>query len=488
MAIVKMIPTKSAHNLIHYMLDGKAHNNEFTNERNLFIGGHNIFADYAGKANADYIDSQFYAVREIAGKKHKKTQAFHNIYSFSDEDFPPPKDDDEMKKQAKQAYKLVMGFLDEQLPKDAEFLVTIQRDGEGGKLHAHCCINSVLINGKVLDTNNLSLVNKITVKQKDKVKTKTKTAGLYERMQNYFASKFEGLTGRKYQKIERDLVNNVHASAQQIEDRQGYSWKEDLKQRIADACQDSTSLDEFKQTLADSYGVDVKEYQSSTGKIDAQNKKITRTAYTYSFVDDEGKKRKSRDFHYTKKGALRGLGTFARPQDLQVVLAQNLQQRKQAEQQEIQQLAKEYNSDDLTKVEVFQNGKTGQSFNDEQQSQSINTTTTGTTNFGKVKHVKVSERAEDYDTTEYDAETDKQNRINQQEAIRIAVEQQQRKRREAERKRKQREQELAKREQQRIEQSNQDYGRSQTTNNTPEPTRNSESIARGYESNPPELE
>lgn len=110
MAITKMIMSNSSHNLVHYILDGKAHNKKFTTERNLFVGGHNIFTDYAGKINSNYIDAQYYAVRKIAGKTDKKTQAFHNIYSFSEEDFPDTTDKKELKSRLSRLTNLLVAF------------------------------------------------------------------------------------------------------------------------------------------------------------------------------------------------------------------------------------------------------------------------------------------------------------------------------------------------------------------------------------------
>lgn len=410
MAISKIIATKSAHNLTHYILDGHAHNNQYSNARNLLVGGHNIFSDYQNRINSNYVDSQFYAVRKMAGKTSKKTQAFHNIYSFSESDFPPPKNKQDLQKQAQQAYKLVNDFLKKQLPADVQYLVGIQRDGQGGMLHAHVAINSVLINQKVLDTNNLSLLQKVD--QRSKIVSK----GLLENWQDYLTDNFKKVTGRKYERVERDLSNIVNSKAQQVENRGGYVWKEDLKNRIVEAVQNSTNLDEFKQTLQDVYGVSVKEYQSSTGKVNSQGKKIKRLAYTYMFKDDNGKQHKSRDFHITKKGAVRGLGEFTRPQDLQEVLEQNLQR----EQQQLQHL-QQVQIDDLRKDNT--NGKTRQPVNAEPEYRPRTTVK-------KIKRVEVdSTTRKDYQTATYDKQTEQLN-------IRNSVEKQHRADAEAERQRK----------------------------------------------------
>lgn len=462
MAISKIISTKSAHNLTHYILDGHAHNNQYSNARNLLVGGHNIFSDYQNKINSNYVDSQFYAVRKMAGKTSKKTQAFHNIYSFSESDFPPPKNKQELQKQAQQAYKLVNDFLRKQLPADAQYLVGIQRDGQGGMLHAHVAINSVLINQKVLDTNSLSLLQKVDQR------SKTVSKGLLENWQDYLTDNFKKVTGRKYERVERDLSNLVNSSAQQVENRGGYVWKEDLKNRIVEAVQNSTTLDEFKQTLQDVYGVSVKEYQSSTGKVNSQGKKIKRLAYTYMFKDDNGKQHKSRDFHITKKGAVRGLGEFTRPQSLQEVLEQNLQR----EQQQLQQL-QQVQIDDLRKDD--NNGKTRQPVNAEPEYKPRTTVK-------KIKRVEVDSTArEDYQTTAYDQQTEQlrvQNRIEKQRRADAEAE---RKRKDIERKRK-RQQEQARRLKARANSNQRQF------NQTIKSARNIEYQSRGYNSDDRELE
>lgn len=423
MAITKMIMSKSSHNLVHYILDGKAHNKKFTTERNLFVGGHNIFTDYAGKINSNYIDAQYYAVRKIAGKTDKKTQAFHNIYSFSEDDFPDTTDKKELKKQAKQAYKLVSSFLKEQLPDDAQYLIGIQKDGNGGKLHAHVAINSVLLNGKVLDTNNLSLVNKITVLKKNKQVTKTRSAGLFQRMQDFFEKHFPAITGRKYTRIERQTDNLVNAKAVQMDARGAYIWKEDLKDRITDCVQQSNSLDEFKQNLKDVYAVDIKEYESSTGQVDANGNKIKRLAYTYSFKDDNGKLHKSRDFHMTHKGAVRGLGTFTRPDDLNNFIQKRLQQEQEQQRQADLELLQEQSNLKLQKADVINNDNqtrkpaSGQSRTDSEEDYSSTPEYAPTVK--KVKRVEIKQsNVAKIDTTEYDKHTRQLEQRNNEEIAR----------------------------------------------------------------------
>ena len=467
-----MISSKSSFNLVHYILDGEAHNKRFTNDRNLYVNGHNVFTDYQNKFNSNYLASQFYAVRKMAGKIKKRTQAFHNIYSFSDDDFPPTNDKKELLKQAKQAYKLVDGFLKKQLPEDSQYLIGIQRDGAGGKLHAHVALNSVLINGKTLDTNNLSLLQKVTVKQINKQKVRTVSKGVFEKIQDYLADNFQKVTGRSYQRIERDLGDIKSASSEQAERRkQGSSWKEDLKQRIIAVASSVDNLSDFKTQLRDSYGVAVKEYQASTGKVDSNGKKVKRLAYTYSFKDDNGKLHKSRDFRYTKRGGVGGLGTFARPQDLeQLVFLPKRQQEQQQENDELNEIVQnQLTLDTVQTVERSVNDGT-ESITKQQSTDTEETDfePTYTGNVKAVNKVNVSEvKSTDYDTTDYDTKTSELEQRNTEEIARrqqqefIKLEQ---KRQDRERKRKERERQRRQREQQRQRQQKQ-VDRHQTTTN-----------------------
>lgn len=495
MAIVKMISSKSSFNLVHYILDGEAHNKRFTNDRNLYVNGHNVFTDYQNKFNSNYLASQFYAVRKMAGKIKKRTQAFHNIYSFSDDDFPPTNDKKELLKQAKQAYKLVDGFLKKQLPEDSQYLIGIQRDGAGGKLHAHVALNSVLINGKTLDTNDLSLLQKVTVKQISKQKVRTVSKGVFEKIQDYLADNFQKVTGRSYQRIDRDKSNLVNSKAQQIAKRGGYVWKEDLKDRIIDVAQNVDNLDDFKAKLHDVYGVDIKEYQASTGEVDSNGKKIKRLAYTYSFTDSNGKKHKSRDFRYTKKRGVGGLGTFARPQDLeQLVFLPKRQQEQQQENDELNEIVQnQLTLDTVQTVERSVNNGT-ESITKQQSTDTeeadFEPTYTGTVK--AVNKVNVSEvKSTDYDTSDYDQQTDQLQQRNNEEIARRKQQElveAERQRQECERKRKERERERTKREQQRQRQQNQIDRHQAATNgnqtkqyNNVESTINAESKSRNDE-------
>lgn len=335
MTIAKDIPTNNSYATINYILEDSPHNTKLVQQRNLMTGIHNIHRDYAGKINKMYIESQFYGIRKASGRSNKRTQAHHLIFSFSDQEFPVTRDPKQQRKQAKQAGLLINGFLKEQLPEGSQYLLAVQRDGDGAKLHVHVCLNSVLTTGKVLDTNYLSIVRRM-VKTKDaNGKTVYKAEkGLFDNLQDYMAKNFKKSTGRDYQRLSlnknKSKSTNVLSTSKdvQIRKRHGQVWRQDLADIIKEVVNHSSSLDDFKKKLWDVYRIKTKDYKSSTGKKDANGKNIKRDAYTYYWYydpSDKTKLRRMRDFHITKRGAVRGLGGFARPDDLQAVIDHNLQ-------------------------------------------------------------------------------------------------------------------------------------------------------------------
>lgn len=306
--ISKIIRTSSSSNLIKYIQRGEAHNKELTNERCLAIGARNV-DKIAKKYDALYTSAQFTAVQQKAKNKHKKTKAYHMIFSFSADDFPLPKNQEELKKQADQAGVLIAGFLSKDLPKNSQCFLGVQRDGKGKMLHVHVALNSVKLDGKVLNTNQIRLLDK------------GKEKGLRSRLDDYLVNNFERITGRKYTPVRAQEDNLVNSSEVQIKSREeakngtGYAWKEHLKALIYNAFDASDSLDTFKQALLEN-GVSIKERRTGIGK-DKNGKKLYRKAYTYAFTGEDGKKHSIRDFAQTKNGGVRGLGKAFMPSSLE---------------------------------------------------------------------------------------------------------------------------------------------------------------------------
>ena len=281
MSIVKVISSTNAGANLNYLINEKAHNTELTNHRSLKFSGQNVYGDYANKVNARYLADQYWVVRQRAKNSKKKVQVHHLIFSFSQQEFNPTKQN--LFQQARQALKLVNDFLHQLLPSTAQYLEAVQCDSKGKNLHVHVSCNSVLTNGKVLDTNLISVNSRTVTKNKKQIQH----LGIRQQFDNYMAKHFKKLTGREFQPVKENKVNLVNSKAVKIDERGGYIWKEDLKQRILDAFYNTDNFDDFETVLEANNGVKIKHRRASVGK-DEHGKKVYRDAITYSFIGDDG--------------------------------------------------------------------------------------------------------------------------------------------------------------------------------------------------------
>lgn len=414
MAIIKVISSKNIAKLDNYIVSGSAHDNLYGNKRDLAIDAHNLRKDYQGGYSPLYMASQQYAVREVAGKQHKKVQGHHLIISFSENDFPPIKDpkknQKQVQKQTKQALKLVNDLLQQELPKSAQYLIGIQRDGKSHMLHAHVALNSVLVNGKTLDTNTLSLLHRKQQKTIQKKRVTSFTKGLIDRMQDFMQDHFEKVTGRKYERVAMptDPQSIVKSSEQQIASRSnGYVWKDDLKSTIVEAAQNSIDQDEFIANLGVN-GVKVKQRRASIGK-DKQGKKIYRKAFTYSFKGADGKAHTSRDFAYTKTGAIRGLGQAFTPDNLDKVFELVRQQQKHQEAEELNQYS-QININEIKKEDDKDAKSTRSVSSPQTTNREPREPEEDFDRFETVRRVKVANKHKTYNTDNYDRNTEEQQR------------------------------------------------------------------------------
>ena len=322
--ISKVISSNNSTNLAKYILDGEAHNNSLTNNRNLTIASKNVDRTFDGKLDSQYTASQFLTVQKKAQNKNKKVKAYHLVFSFSNKEFPLPKTGKEMHEQARQAGLLVYKFLDKDLPKTAQFILGVQRDGDGQKLHVHVDLNAVQTNGKVIDTKVLTWSDRekiIPNKNKNEKPKKEKIKGLKSRIDDYMLDNFEAVTGRKYKPIEPALDNLVKSNEMQVlkhENTQNkplnsYLWKEDLKEKIYKAFSKSDSLNTFENEL-NKLNITVKKRKSTYKKQDGT--KAKREAYTYYFTDKTGKQRRIKDFSY-RRGQPSGLGKSFTPESIE---------------------------------------------------------------------------------------------------------------------------------------------------------------------------
>ena len=330
--ITKVIKSDNARRLLNYILKKEPHNTAYANKRNYAIGGHLIdtLTDWSHKKHFDptYAAYQYAAIRSKAKNPNKRTQAYHLIFSFSEDDFPTPHEKDDKKQQktlnlqAQQAYKLVKGYLKEHLPNEAQYLVAIQRDGKGHKLHAHVAINSVILGGKTLDTNKYTTVIDTTRNIYDKKLHKhvvKHLKGINTTSDRYMLDHFKEITGREFVPVVPNKENLVAPEVSQIKSRGAYSWREDMKDQIYDAFSHSDNLDEFKEACALN-GITVTERHQKV--TDGHGNIAKRRAFTYTFTSQEktktgkAKTYKRRDY-YLYNDRQRGLGLSFTPQALE---------------------------------------------------------------------------------------------------------------------------------------------------------------------------
>lgn len=298
MPVSKTISSKNAGGTLRYLLDGAAHDTTLTKKRVIHGNFNNLDLDYMNQPNAGYFMSQFAVSRHKTNKylkthKDKATQCYHLIFSFSDREF----DRSDLNKQSIQALQLTQDYLKQHMPVTAQWLVVVQADSKGHKLHTHVAVNSVNVDGKVLDSNLVTQVG---------------DTGIRNTFNDFLDENFQKVTGRPFKRLEpkQPDLNDFQPPAERDAkaNRDMYDWKDDLKDKILSAVQSTHNINDFKTLLHDAYGVDVSERHRSTGQIDGNGKKIKRVAYTYSFEDKDGKKRRSADFRFTKGGKIRGLG------------------------------------------------------------------------------------------------------------------------------------------------------------------------------------
>src|SRR5699024_12580053 len=89
--------------------------------------------------------------------------------------------------------------------------------------HVHVSCNSVLTNGKVLDTNLISVNSRTVTKNKKLVHY----LGIRNNFDNYMTKNFKKLTGCEFKPVKENQVNLVNSKAVKIDERGGYIWKEE---------------------------------------------------------------------------------------------------------------------------------------------------------------------------------------------------------------------------------------------------------------------
>lgn len=316
MVVSKTIQSTNATANIRYILNDTPHIMNETGHRVLALAQHNVDTDYAGNINALYTAAQFNTIRHTTNKykfshKDKKTQSEHLIISFSDKDF----DLSDPVGQAKQAMTLISDFMTKQLGPNSQWLAAAQDDNLGHKLHIHVVVNSVNVDGKVLDTSRVKQVGQ---------------DGFRNHLNNYLEQNFELVTGRKFVPVtpaKRDYTNATSSKERNMKANRSnaHSWKDDLRSIIDNAMSSNIDMQGFKDQLS-SNGVTIVEKPHRIGKNEDGTPK-KRTSFHYIYVDERNKQHKSVDFAITKKGSIRGLGENYIPDNIQHQLDLNMKKQ-----------------------------------------------------------------------------------------------------------------------------------------------------------------
>ena len=316
MVVSKTIQSTNATANLRYILNDTPHVQNETGHRVLALAQHNVDTDYAGNINALYTAAQFNTIRHTTNKykfshKDKKTQSEHLIISFSDKDF----DLSDPVGQAKQAMTLISDFMTKQLGPNSQWLAAAQDDNLGHKLHIHVVVNSVNVDGKVLDTSRVKQVGK---------------DGFRNHLNNYLEQNFELMTGRKFVPVtpaKHDHSNVISSKERNMKANRSNarSWKDDLKSILDSAIANNTDIQGFKDQLS-SNGVTIVEKPHRMSK-DEDGTPKKRTSFHYTYVDERNKQHKSVDFAITKKGGIRGLGENYIPDNIQHQLDLNMKKQ-----------------------------------------------------------------------------------------------------------------------------------------------------------------
>lgn len=288
MSIVKVTPISNVDRLFNRLINSTCL---------LKFNGSNIETNYIGELDAKYLTFQYQIMREYAKNSKKKLQAHHLIFSFSQDEFDIKQGN--LDKQAMQALELVDTFLKSYLPSDAQYLELVRSEAET-RLYVSVVINSVQLNGKVIDTNLYSVNT------------------LRKSFDNYMTENFEKITGKKFVPVVPNKDNLVNSKTVQIDKRGGYVWKEDLKSRILKTANLIDDFADFEKILSKDFGVEVKRRLTTVdGNIDS-----LRCAFIYTFVDRQGDKHTVRDYIVSKNGTPRGLGRKFTPIELERIYSE----------------------------------------------------------------------------------------------------------------------------------------------------------------------
>jgi len=225
MAIVKALKAKKAKRLNNYLLAGKPKENENdVRERVLMASGKNL--DLSDR-DPDRVTGQMASLRDLAGKGDKVQEIHHFVQSFSKEEFDFNDSLDVMR-----AHELGLALAEAVGGKDAQYMVVTQADNKSGLLHNHIVENSVLMNGKSMQTNRVSVKN--LRKMNDQV------------LRDHFLEQPDIL---KNTDIYERKSGAVTSAEQEINARGEKTKKDIMREKLDMALSEAKSVDEFESIL-----------------------------------------------------------------------------------------------------------------------------------------------------------------------------------------------------------------------------------------------
>lgn len=266
MSITKISNTRKATALINYVLNEKAHDG--SGERYVSVSAFNCTVGNAV--------NEFKSIRTRYNKENN-IQAYTIIQSWGKDELDPENDDD-INKAQESANRLARDIAGD----DRQIIVAIQKDGDGGNLHAHIIINSVdMLTGKSLRGNKLH--HNYIMRKSDKIQDELGILNKNKELNEY---------------TEKQSIQEIKARA-----KGSYVWKDDLKERIENCMENPNiqSYEDFKQSLKDEYNVEVTERKSKNKEAYAGY------LLTYSFIDKNNKKRKVRQTRLGTTFGLKGI-------------------------------------------------------------------------------------------------------------------------------------------------------------------------------------
>lgn len=291
MAVLKSTACKSSYGRLTYVFNQVAHNDTKTVHRVLACSGNNINMLHAPNGmisttqSGAYLEKQFHQCLKRAFNPHRQYQAQSIVISFAESEF----DTSDLKQQAAQALQLVQGFVHKYFG-DAQSVVCIQCDGDGGQLHAHLLINTVKRNGKTVPTSRFSVYR------------------MRKQLNTYLKSNFQKVTSRQWhnpftEHVQRQDLNQLPTHSE---------WEQYLCKTIDELKQRVNTTDAFLRELAQK-GIHVR-----------KRGKSKRWTYTQIIVGRQGKPKlmQVRDFYQRKDKtghvlSTRGLGQAYTQQGLQ---------------------------------------------------------------------------------------------------------------------------------------------------------------------------